>query len=466
MTGGVTADDVPGGFASTPGIGGARRAERHQEGGAIAAALGAAHTESELGAFIAIAESPASVRYERSGGPLQGVPVAVKDNIDTRDFATTGGTRALEFSRPHRDHPAVARLRSVGAGVIGKTNLHELALGITSNNAAYGPVRNPHDLSRSAGGSSGGSAAAVAAGIVPIALGTDTGGSMRIPAAHCGVVGFRPTTGRWGLGGVVPISHTRDTVGVFATSVHDVDVVDRLVTRRGFDGPEARTMIRLGVPRQGFFDDLDPAVKRGIGQALDLLDAAGCELLEVEVRGAHELDERCGFPIVFYELVRDLSAYLASLPGPECNLSFNEVLRHVASPDVHAAMQHAVADPVPESLYVEACATRDILRQSYASALGVDTRHQLDALVFPTTPLLAPLLGDDDTTPHNGRDVPVFTTSMRNTGPGSTAGMPSVSVPVPSEGSLPIGLCVEGWSGDDLSVLRVAARVEEVFREQ
>src|SRR5918998_314512 len=213
----------------------------------IAESIEAARGIADLGAFIALAD-----RAEAGAGPLAGVPLAVKDNLDTRDLPTTGGTPALRGSRPGRDHPAVARLRAVGAVVIGKTNLHELALGITSNNAAFGPVRNPHDPSRSAGGSSGGSAVAVATGVVPIALGTDTGGSVRVPAAHCGVVGWRPTVGRWGTGRTVPISHTRDTAGVLATGVADVAVVDELVTGDPVGTPPERP-IRLGVPRAGFY---------------------------------------------------------------------------------------------------------------------------------------------------------------------------------------------------------------------
>src|SRR5688572_4955444 len=144
----------------------------------IAESIEVARGIADLGAFIALAD-----RAEAGAGPLAGVPLAVKDNLDTRDFPTTGGTPALRDSRPGRDQHAVERLRAAGAAVIGKANLHELALGVTSNNAAFGPARNPHDPSRSAGGSSGGSAVAVATGVVPIALGTDTGGSMRVPAA-------------------------------------------------------------------------------------------------------------------------------------------------------------------------------------------------------------------------------------------------------------------------------------------
>ena len=241
----------------------------------IAESIEAARGIADLGAFIALAD-----RAEAGAGPLAGVPLAVKDNLDTRDFPTTGGTPALRDSRPGRDQHAVERLRAAGAAVIGKTNLHELALGVTSNNAAFGPVRNPHDPSRSAGGSSGGSAVAVATGVVPIALGTDTGGSVRVPAAHCGVVGWRPTVGRWGTGRTVPISRTRDTAGVLATSVADAAVVDELVTGEPAAEPSARPL-RLGVPRVGFYDDLHPQVAACAQRVLDRLADGGVDLVEV-----------------------------------------------------------------------------------------------------------------------------------------------------------------------------------------
>jgi mandelamide amidase len=281
---------------------------------------------AELGAFLCLAEgSPAA---GAQGAPLAGVPLAVKDNLDTADFPTSGGTRTLAGSRPGRDHLAVERLRAAGARVVGKTNLHELALGITSNNAAFGPVRNPHDPRRSPGGSSGGSAVAVATGVVPIALGTDTGGSMRVPAAHCGVVGWRPTVGRWGTDRTVPISRTRDTAGVFASTVADVAVVDAVVA--GDSPGSAPPRLRLGAPRRGFFDDLDPEVAACTERALGRLADAGADLVDVDLADAQELDADCGFPIVFFELAEDLTAYLATLHAEKADESVGVVLWGVA----------------------------------------------------------------------------------------------------------------------------------------
>jgi mandelamide amidase len=423
----------------------------------VARSIEAARGLADLGAFITVAD-----RASAGDGPLAGIPLAVKDNLDTHDLPTTAGTPALERSRPGRDHHAVERLRAAGAGIIGKTNLHELAFGITSNNATYGQVRNPHDPSRTAGGSSGGSAVAVATGVVPLALGTDTGGSVRIPAAHCGIVGWRPTVGRWGSDRVVPISRTRDTAGVLAAGVADAALVDELVTGEPATAvPEGR--LRLGVPRPGFYDDLHAEVAACVERALDRLADAGVELVETDVAGAHELDAECGFPIVFFEAARDLPAYIATLPGPERELTLTDVLARVATPDVRGALEIAAGGHFTEAVYRQAMATRDRLRAAYAAALRPSGGEPLDALVYPTVPLPATPVGDDETTEHNGRLVPVFATTIRNTGPGSASGMPALSLPAGSTAAgLPVGLSLEGLPGGDSALLAVARRVESV----
>jgi mandelamide amidase len=302
----------------------------------------------------------------------------------------------------------------------------------------------------------------VATGVVPIALGTDTGGSMRVPAAHCGVVGWRPTVGRWGTDRTVPISRTRDTAGVLATTVGDVALVDSLVT--GEPARETPGRLRLGVPRRGYFDDLHPEVAACTQRALDRLADAGVDLVEVDVADAHDLDAECGFPIVFFEIAEDLPAYLATLPGPERELTFADVLAQVASPDVRGAMELAAAGSCTPDGYRAAMATRERLRTAYRDALRPAGGDRLDALVYPTVPLPAPPVGDDVTTEMNGRQVPVFLTTIRNTGPGSTAGMPAISLPAgTTEAGLPIGLSLEALPGDDPALLAAARRVEEVL---
>jgi indoleacetamide hydrolase len=264
----------------------------------------------------------------------------------------------------------------------------------------------------------------------------------------------------------VPISRTRDTAGVLATSVADVAVVDELVTGEPAVAPPPRRL-RLGVPRRGFFEDLHPEVAACTERSLDRLTDAGADLVEVDVAGAHELDADCGFPIVFFEIAEDLPAYLATLPGPERQLTFADVLARVASPDVRAAMEAAAGGVCTAEGYRQAMETRDRLVAAYRAALRPKDTDPLDALIYPTVPLPAPPVGDDDTTELNGRQVPVFLTTIRNTGPGSTAGMPAISLPAgTTQTGLPIGISLEALPGQDAALLAVAAQVEAALRMQ
>src|ERR1700723_1022545 len=238
-------------------------AEHYAE--ALLARCRAAHT---LNAFITL--EPARVledarardRERRAGakpGPLFGLPMPVKDSVNTLEYPTTGGTPGLRHFRPARDAPVVASLRSAGALVLGKTNLHELSYGWTSNNLAFGAVRNPYDLSRIPGGSSGGTAAAIAARFAPLGIAEDTEGSIRVPAALCGIAGFRPTTGRYSTRGCVPISPLFDQVGPHARSVADLALFDSVVAN-DWRRLEAAHLagLRLGIVRDYWFTDLDP----------------------------------------------------------------------------------------------------------------------------------------------------------------------------------------------------------------
>jgi mandelamide amidase len=402
----------------------------------------------DLNAFI----TPMSTHPAARTGPLAGVRLAVKDNIDTADLPTSAGTPALRGARPVRDAPVVARLRRAGAVVVGKTNLHELALGATNRNAEFGTVTNPRAPGRSAGGSSGGSAAAVAAGLVPIALGTDTGGSVRIPASYCGIVGFRPTVGRWGNEGVVPLSPTRDTIGVLAETVGEVAFVDSVVTGEPAPPPVELHGVRLGVPRAGFYDDLHPEVAAVAARALARLADAGAELVEVNVVAAQELDARCGFAIIGYEFAKALPGYLATLPPPHGELTLADVIAAVNSPDVRDIVTGILAEPIPESTYRDCLALRDQLRAAYASVF-----EHVTALVYPTVAMPPPPVDDSLETLHNGRLVNLLGTSIRNTSPGSVAGVPSISLPAGHTGAgLPVGLSLECADGADRLLLSIA----------
>src|SRR5271170_5219033 len=247
-----------------------------------------------------------------SVGKLHGVPLALKDNLDTADYPTTGGTPGLAGNRPKRNAVIVQALFDAGAIALGKCNLHELAYGITNNNAAFGPARNPYAPDRIPGASSGGTGVAVAARLAPGGIGSDTGGSVRVPAALCGIVGLRPTTGRWSQAGIVPISHTRDTAGPMTRSVADCTLLDGVVTGGPTEAAPAQLRgLRIGVPRQVFWENLDPELAQICEQTLRRLTEAGVALVDVDMSEEAALDAESGFPIALYETVTDLNIYLA-----------------------------------------------------------------------------------------------------------------------------------------------------------
>jgi mandelamide amidase len=430
----------------------------------VDATLARAAAHAALNAFITIdagllraaARDSDARRSQGRAGALDGVALAVKDNIDTADLATTGGTPALRGPAAS-DAPPLARLRAQGALVAGKTNLHELAFGITSNNAAFGPVRNPHDPTMIAGGSSGGTAAAIAAGIVPAGLGTDTGGSVRVPAALCGIVGFRPTLGRYPRGGVVPLSPTRDTIGPMARCVADVALLDAVMAgeRTGFEAAPPAS-IRLGVPRRVLWDGLEPEVAARCEGALSRLSAAGITLVESDPADLWADDAAASFPIVLYETMRDLPAYCAAR-----GVSFEALLHGVASADVRGILESQLgAGAMPEAAYRAALDLhRPAMQRNWAAWLAA---QDLQGAIFPTTPLRARPIGADETVSLNGAEVPTFATFIRNTDHGSVMGVPGISLPIAGDG-LPVGLEIDGLAGTDRALLGVATTVERLL---
>lgn len=394
-------------------------------------------------------------------GALAGLPVVVKDNINTTNYPTSGGTGALLGHVPASDAGVMQAIRGAGGFAGAKSGMHELAFGITSNNAVTGAIHNPADPGLIPGGSSGGTAAAVAAGIFPAGLGTDTGGSCRIPAALCGVIGFRPTTGRYDGGGIVPISHTRDTPGPLARSVRDIALFDAVLSGAApTDLPERSLAdITLGVPRAVFFDNLDPVVAQATEAALDTLARAGAKLVEVAFDPIWPHNEAFGFPVVFYEVMRDLPAYLAE-HAPE--VSFDALVRGIGSPDVIGAISSQLGDEaMPEAAYRAAMEThRPAMRQIYGR---VFEDNALDAIVFPTTPLPARPIGQDETVEMNGDELPTFPTYIRNTDLGSNIGAPGISLPCHPAGSLPVGIEFDARPGEDRALLALARAAERAL---
>jgi Asp-tRNA(Asn)/Glu-tRNA(Gln) amidotransferase A subunit family amidase len=306
--------------------------------------------ERALNAFITLDPGPGTgtgarsrrraPRGRASREPLFGLPIPVKDSVNTRDYPTTGGTPALRAFRPQADAPVVAALKAAGALVLGKTNLHELSYGWTSNNLAFGAVRNPYDHTRIPGGSSGGTAAAIAARLAPLGIAEDTEGSIRVPAAFCGIAGFRPTTGRYSTEGCVPISPLFDQVGPHARSVADLVLFDSVVTREAPLAPAASLRgVRLGVARDYWFAGLDPEVERITADALRRLEDAGAVLVEAPLPGVASLVDRATDQIQNHDVrlrPRPLSGELTERPW------ISQQLIEQASPDIQAVFRSYV----------------------------------------------------------------------------------------------------------------------------
>ncbi|MEO4043920.1 indoleacetamide hydrolase [Hoeflea sp. CAU 1731] len=421
---------------------------------------------SDLGAFTAVDwrrlrdDADQADDSGRSEAPLHGVPLVIKDNINTAKLTTCAGSGALKDHVARSDASAVAQLFDAGALLGAKGNMHELAFGVTSNNAVTGAARNPYDQRMIPGGSSGGVAAAVAADLMPAGIGTDTGASVRQPAALCGVVGFRPTVGRYSSDGVVPISHTRDTVGPITKSVADARLLDVVMSGDNSKPANLRLSdLRIGVPRITFYQDLETDVASAAEAFLKALRDAGVTLIEAEIPELMETDEAVSFPVVLYEFMQDLPAYLKE---NGLDLTMEQICAGAGSPDVKGLIASLLGDgAIPEGAYRNAVdVARPKLRKLYADHFA---EHRLDAVLFPTTPLTARPIGDDETVELNGARVPTFATFIRNTDPGSNAAIPGISIPVAlSSTGLPIGMELDGPENSDSHLLDVAEMLEDI----
>ena len=397
-----------------------------------------------------------SRRRGRRLGPLAGLPLLVKDNIDTKALPTTAGTPGLLSNRPGADAPLLHPLFGAGALLFAKANMHELAFGITSHNYYFGAVRNPYDSTLIPGGSSGGTGAGIAARLCPAGLGTDTGGSVRIPAALCGVVGLRPTKGRYPIAGIVPISHTRDTPGPMGRTVADVALLDAVQTRTTLARPARLRGLRLGVPRDPFWQDLDPEVAAVMEDALHRVRALGVVLVEIDAPGVTTLDQQAGFPIALYEANIDIPAYLAAEGN---GITFDDIQRQIASPDVAGAIAAARGGAIPQAVYEQALnVVRPQLQALYASYF---TDNGVAAMLFPTTVLPARPIGQDQSVELNGRQVNTFTTYIRNTDADAVAGIPGLALPAGrTRSGLPVGMELDGPMGSDRLLLSIGLALE------
>jgi len=390
--------------------------------------------------------------------PLLGIPIALKDNIQATGFTCAAGTKALAGYRPATDAALVATLKAAGALIAGKLGMHELAMGVTNNNAVTGAVKNPWNPACIPGGSSGGSGAAVGARLVPASIGTDTGGSVRIPAALCGVTGFRPTTGRWPGVGIVPISRTRDTAGPLAHTVTDCALLDAIVTGQTHTALETvqPQALRLGIPRLPFWQDLDSGVQALAEQTLERLTQAGITLVEFDLPDVLDLNARAGFPIALYEFTRDMRTCLQASP-----VTLETLLAEVGSPDVQAVLADMRAGQfMPQAAYEQALQARARLQQVYTQAFA---HHHVDALLAPTTPRPAARIGEDTTVVLNGKQMPTFPTFIRQTDPGSVAALPGVSIPIGLVDGLPVGLALDGPMQSDRRLLTIAHTLQNLL---
>ena len=443
---------------------------------AVEAALDRADQHGDLNAFITVNRDGAlaaarQVDAGKTTGALAGLPIIVKDNINTSDMPTSAGTPALQHARPTRNAPSLQKLLDAGAIVIGKANMHELAFGITSTNLSSfaGPVKNPYDTTRIPGGSSGGTAAAIAARIVTCGLGTDTGGSTRVPAALTGTVGLRPSVGNGGAqrryhdaDSVVPISHTRDTVGPMGRTVADVALLDSVITGGPMVSAEPLRGKRFGIPAS-FWAALDGHVEAVAIEARSKLAAAGAVLVDADMPGLFAQNGKVSFPVALHEPIGDIPAYLQA-SGIE-GITLADIAAQIASPDVAGAFGAISAD-VFGAAYADAVGTQRSALQSIYEAYVRD--NAVDAILFPTTIAPAPLIdaekGSGEMSINGGAPAPTFDTMIRNTDPASNAGLPGLSLYAGMTPSgLPVGLEIDGPLGSDPKLLAIGLTIEAVL---
>ena len=442
-----------------------------------AALLQRARALAELNAFITIDEAAVleaardadKAHAAGSAAPLLGVPLGVKDSYLTKGLPTSLGVEGLAHFVPREDADAVRAIKGAGALVFGKNNLVEMSYGLTGHNARYGQVKNPHARDRVSGGSSSGSAASVAAGIVPASLGGDTVGSIRVPASFCGVVGFKPTTGRWPRYGVAPISHTLDTTGAFARSVADCILVDQVVTGEQAaefsDGGYNLKGARLAFAPRQFLDLVDSEVETRFREVVRRLQDAGAEVVEIDLGDDfNALIQTATWGIFAHETMGAISEFLRRHDIPTTFEAIYESLK----PQLRQAWGHIVLPGGAGATSAEAYQTAlNVSRPEIQRRLNAAfVSHGALVILQPTTPCTAPLIAEQATVHIAGQEVS-YLALANHTVSASSVGLPGISLPVGlSRAGLPIGLELDAPLGSDRGLLHLARGIEGILDEK
>jgi aspartyl-tRNA(Asn)/glutamyl-tRNA(Gln) amidotransferase subunit A len=397
-------------------------------------------------------------RKGRDRGPLHGIPISLKDNIYTAGICTTAGSKILKEFIPTEDAAVVGQLKNAGAVILGKMNMHEFAYGVTSNNPHFGPVHNPWDLSRIPGGSSGGSAAAVAAGLCYGSIGTDTGGSIRIPASLCGIVGLKPTLGRVSVDGVIPLSPRLDCVGPLARSAHDTALLLEPILQRVKGEPSPGALDKfsaklrkftIGIPDEFFLEVVSPDVRVIFNEVIRVLKKQRATFKEISLPLLNETED-AGNQIAWSEAThyhQEAGWY------PSRAADYGD--------DVRSRLE--MGTKVSALVYLSAIELREKFIQRFHLALE---DAGVDALAVPTTPITAPLIGQESI--HlGGQDHTTRALMLRANRPANLAGVPAISVLCGfTPAGLPVGLQLFGAVAAEHLLLQIARTLERAYPEQ
>jgi aspartyl-tRNA(Asn)/glutamyl-tRNA(Gln) amidotransferase subunit A len=431
-----------------------RRIERHNP------ALNAFLTVTAEQALAAARRAEKQLLHRRSSrehnSPLLGIPIAIKDNIWTRGIRSTAGSKILHDFIPAEDSTAARKLAIAGAVLLGKTSLNEFAYGITGSNAHYGPVHNPWALDRISGGSSSGSAAAIAAGLCAGSVGTDTGGSIRVPSALCGTVGLKPTFGRVSVFGVMPLSPSLDHVGPIARSVSDAAILLGLIAGRdALDATSSTKPVedfrralrkpirkfRLGRPRELYWEKLDPEVRRAAETAVRDMEKRGAVVREVSIPHLKEsLTAATDISAAEIFHVHNAAGYF-----PARASDYGESVRQ----------RIAAGENVPAHRYLAGFDVKKHLLSEFDAAF-----KEVDAIVAPTLPVTAPPIGAEFMQ-IDGEQFGVRPAIVGHSRPGNFTGLPVISIPCGfTRDGLPVGLQLIGRAFDEATLLRIAFSYE------